>query len=431
MGNNFDIWFNQFEEGWKVRVVENEHLLNICFLQFISTINKVRYIYGGQYKTVNISGFKIQQSGTGKGVGDGYVHDLLRHLNYNVCKLNSFTEAGVIGTLNTNHKGHTEVYKGALGEYDFIWVDEARNLIVGNQWSQGLLEVINGYLDDGRIFKRLAKGEIKYWSNCNFGTGTFFFGKLKPTVLTTGLFQRALFSYKTYTKQDIIRISKKYDELAFKNYITDLLPVFKTFEELKNNLNFDKYNVSKTEHKNYIIKMDIEASRKFGELVDNYFNKEIFNQVSDNRLKDILTSFLIRYKELGHKIMCLYSVWNQYDSINLDSVDYAFNVIKQQLNYVLEFISEVFEGKSFDNEDLGREDIKQKKIITTKQTIVTIIKNNPGMIKTEFRNYIQKNKRGIKVGELQIIGKLLPQLIDDNIIREETEEHNRTHLYLN
>ncbi len=402
MENNFNDWYNEFEKGWKVRVVENEHLLDICFLQFLSTVNKVRYVYGGQYKSVNLSGFKIQQSGTGKGVGDGYVHDLLRHLKYNVCKLNSFTEAGIIGTLNNDQKGNIETVKGALGEYDFIWVDEARNLIVGNQWSQGLLEIINGYLDDGRIFKRLAKGEIKYWSNCNFGTGTFFFGKLKPTVLTTGLFQRALFSYKTYKKDDIIRISKKYDDLAYKDYMKDLLPVFKNFDNMKYKLDFDKYNVSKTEIKKYIIKMDIDASRKFGSLIDDYFNNEIFEQVSDNRLRDILTSFLIRYKELGHKIMCIYSVWNGYDTINVNSVDYAFKIVKQQFHYILEFVSEVFEGKAFHNEDLGREDIVVKKITKTKQTIINIIKTNPGITKTEFRTYIQKNKSGLFVGELQM-----------------------------
>jgi len=85
--NNWDTWYEEFKKGWNVRVIENEHLLKICFLEFLSTINKVRYIYSGQYKSVNLSSFKIQQSGTGKGVGDKYVHDALRYLGYKVCKI--------------------------------------------------------------------------------------------------------------------------------------------------------------------------------------------------------------------------------------------------------------------------------------------------------------------------------------------------------
>ena len=147
----FDKWFGVFEEAWNVRMIENEHLKIVCFLEMISTINKVRYIYGGQYKTVNLSSFKVQQSGTGKGVADKLVGDCLRYLGYNVCKINNFTEAAIIGSLFTDMVGKNHVIKGALGDYDFIWIDEARNLIVGNQWTQGLLEVINRYLDDGEI----------------------------------------------------------------------------------------------------------------------------------------------------------------------------------------------------------------------------------------------------------------------------------------
>ena len=86
---------------------------------------------------MNLSSFKVQQSGTGKGVGDGYVHDLLRNMGYNVCKINSFTEAAIIGSLSVDMTGKVHIIKGALGEYDFIWIDEARNLIVGNNWTNG------------------------------------------------------------------------------------------------------------------------------------------------------------------------------------------------------------------------------------------------------------------------------------------------------
>lgn len=427
--NNFFKWKETFEKGWKVRTIENKHLLDICFLEFLSTINKVRYVYGGQYKTVNISSFKIQQSGTGKGVGDKYVHDILRFLGYKVAKINAFTEAAVIGTVYTDGKGNSYINKGAIGEYDFLWIDEARNLIVGNQWSQGLLEVINGYLDDGRIFKKLAKGEIKYYSNCNFGTGTFFFEKLKPAILATGLFQRTLFSYKQYSKKEVLRISNKFNKLSEKDYLTDLLPIFQEMKGLLQNLDFEKYNIG-VNHKNYVIKMSLTASNKIGEWIDEFFKSEILEQVNDKRLQNILFSFLIRSKELAHRIMCLYSVWNQKNYIDEESAEYAFKIIKRQLQYVLKFVSDVFEGTEFDSEDLSREDLKRKKILNTRTTILKTIKQNPGISKTDFRKYVQNHRVLFSCGELKIVNEILPTLIEEGKIRVEKGTKNETFLHL-
>jgi hypothetical protein len=429
--NNFNEWNELFKDCWKVRMVENEHLIPICFLQMLSSINRVRYIYGGQYKNVNLSSFKVQASGTGKGVADKLVGDLLRYMGYKICKLQSFTEAAIIGSLNVDLAGKSHVVKGALGEYDFIWIDEARNLIVGNSWTTGLLEVINGYLDDGEIFKRLAKGEIKYMSSCNFGTGTFFFNKLKPTVMTTGIFQRCLFSYKIYSKEDVLRISRKYDELANKNYMGDLQPIFAELKKKKEELSFEKYNISKNpKYPNYVIKMDLEASKNFGEQIDKFFEEEIFDKIGDGRLKDILTSFLIRYKELGHKIMCLYAVWNGKDSIDNECGEVAVPIVKEQLGYVLEFMSDVFEGTKFDTEDLENENQKKKKISVTEGTIIKVIKQNPGITKTEFKDYYQKHRRQFKLGEQSVLWKLIPKMEDEGKIQTKVGEHNEHRMYI-
>ena len=39
--NNFEEWYKLFERIWDVRMIENEHLKMICFLEMLSTINKV------------------------------------------------------------------------------------------------------------------------------------------------------------------------------------------------------------------------------------------------------------------------------------------------------------------------------------------------------------------------------------------------------
>ena len=434
MENNFEEWEKKFEEGWKVRVIENDHLKDLCFLQYLSTINKVRYIYAGQYKTINLSSLKIQQSGTGKGVADGYVHDLLNYLGYKVAKVNIFTEAAMIGTLNTDPKGNTEVIKGAFGEYDFIWIDEARNLINGSKHTQGLLEVVNGYLDDGKIYKRLAKGEIKYSSKCNFGTGTFFFDSLKPAVLTTGLFQRTLLSYKSFSQEDIMRISKHYDSLANKDYKKDMLPVFNSFKEMKKELDFNKYKKISNgpngeTYTKYVINIDIEASEKFGALIDDYFLNHVINHVNDDSLKSILSSFLIRLKELGHKIMSLYSVWNGYETVNVDSVDFAYNFVKTQMMMLLDLIGDGFEGKCFNTAQFNNESITNRKHVKTRQGIIKIIQQKPNITKTELYAYILNHRIQGGVGINQIMKWLLPEMIEEKVIGEKICAHNRTELF--
>jgi hypothetical protein len=134
---------------------------------------------------------------------------------------------------------------------------------------------------------------------------------------------------------------------------------------------------------------------------------------------------------MGSKLMCLYAVWNGYDTINTKCVDFAFNMIKELLEYILNFVSDTFESKKFDTDDLNKEEIKNRKISVTNKVILDTIKSHPGMTKSEFREYLQQNRGLFPMGELKIVQEIIPKLILSNRISEKRGEHGRTEMYFN
>jgi len=426
---NFEKWFEVFKKGWDVRVIENEHLMEVCFLEVLSVINKVKYVYGSRYKNPNLSSLKIQQSGTGKGVCDGFVQDILKHLGYKTAKINWFSDAHIVGTLKEDKKGNITLHKGALGKYDFLWIDEAKALIEGNNYTGGLSSTINGFLDNGEVYKGMANGEIKYHSNCILGAGSFFFDKLKLETLDTGLFQRALFTYKSYTHEDIMRISRKIDGLAEKDYLKDLKPVINELREMMNNLDFEKYKETYKKYSTYVIRMDKSTSIKFGKELEDFYEKNIVHKLSGNRLKCVLDTFYQRSKELGHRIMAINAVWNGYDRIDDRCIPFALDIIKKRLTYVLDFMSDVFEDTVFDKEEFNNEKYKRKNIDRTKNNIKAFIRKNPGITKTELKEHILKNKSKFKIGENKIRMVHLPAMLAEGELLEEVGLHNSRKLY--
>lgn len=427
--NKIDKWFNLFEKAWKVRVIENEHLMYPCFLEFLSAMNRdVRYVFGGKYKKTHLCSLKIQASGTGKGVGDDMVGDCLSFLNYRTVKLNNFTEAGIIGTLRTNQNGAPPtVVFGELRENDFIWIDEARQLFVGNAWSQGLLEVLNGYLDDGRVYKRLAQGEISYHSNCVIGTGTFFFDKLKQNLLNTGFFQRACVTYHDYSHEDVMKISGKYDSLVDKDYLQDFKPILDEMKEMNNARKIEQYCTSTLGK--YVIKLNSEASKKLGKMIDDYFEKNIAKCFGNDSLNNAMHSCLIRSKEMGHKIMALYGIFNEDSEAGDNAVDFAFKMVKGHLDSMKNFINDAFEEDKFKAFDSDIE--KANKTIHTKGALKKLITDHPGMTHSEIKQHIGGNRITFKLGETAIL-KHLSDLVKDKTITqmEDNLDKRKTRYYV-
>jgi hypothetical protein len=421
--NKFQQWFNLFEKAWKIRVIENEHLMYPCFLEFLASINKsVRYVYAAKYKYLHLCCLKIQQSGTGKGVGDDLVGECLSRLGFKTIKLNNFTEAGMIGSMKESKNGEPIPVYGELRDKDFIWIDEARCLLEGNKWSQELLSVMNGYLDDGRIYKRLAKGAIDYSSNCCIGTGTFYFDLLKQKILDTGFFQRSLISYKNYSTDDVLRISEKYDFLNENDFERDFKPIIEEMKILYKSIDWKKYLLN-IENGKYVIKINSKANREIGKRIDLYFKENLADCFGNASLNNIMNSCLIRSKEMAHKVMCLYAIFNDDAEAGENSVDFSFEIVKNHLDSIKNLISEIFEEDKFS--DFNTESKKERKRRNARNALISLIKNNPGISSGNIRDYIQNNRIQFYLGELAVL-KLIPELEKEGVIEIKTLEDNKT-----
>ncbi len=411
--------FKAFEKGYKTRIVGNEHLIYPIFHQVLSVIcGPVRYIFGGIYKNVNISTLKIQQSGTGKGEADKYCADVLRYLGYRVKKVNNCTEAGIIGTVGLDKQGKVLISYGALKNNDFVWFDEARTLFIGNQFSAGLLETINGYLDDGCVSKIMAKGNLEYSSNCIIGTGTFFFEKI-PSIMKTGIAQRFQFVYKQYTSDDLTDISAKFDRLASKNFIADFKPEIDAMIRIKKKININKYKKSTGNGGECSIEMGAAASSVFGKAIDEFFNKELKEVFNKPLINNQINSFLIRSKVLGHKIMALYSVCNGEDKIGVEAARYAIPHVKAHLSAVGRFIEDVYETTDYCEDSVTKESIISGNIRITKATLKKIISNKPGICKTDVYDIIRKRKNKFNLSGNRTI-RLLQEMINNGEVGEKS-----------
>ena len=99
-----DKLYNELCKAYRMRVIENEHLIKPTFLEFLSCINRVKYNFGGRHRPVIMVSLKVQTSGSGKGVADEFICDLLNHCGYKCEMMNEFTGAGIVGSLEEPEK---------------------------------------------------------------------------------------------------------------------------------------------------------------------------------------------------------------------------------------------------------------------------------------------------------------------------------------
>jgi len=234
---------------------------------------------------------------------------LIGFLNYDYKELNTFTGAGIIGTLQKKGKGWIPKY-GALYDADYLRVDEAKNLVTANQWTYDLKTTLNGFLDKRHISKKMANGWIEYDGKAVIVTGTFVYGDLKLSIIEDGFLQRFMFVYKYFKQDDVRRIDRKIDSLANIDYKYNIKPIFEKIGEiLMKDVNQKQYKLYPTSNK-FCIKIPKNISEDFGGKVSDFYSEKLKDVFDNKRLQSNLDTFLTRSKKLGRKIMTHYSVLN-------------------------------------------------------------------------------------------------------------------------
>jgi len=419
--NDFDKLLELWKKLYSTRIVENEHLMMPAFHVLTSCIVKPRLIYAGHYVPLKIHHFAIQQSGTGKSEVHKLVGKTVAFLGqeYRYNSLNTFSQAGIIGQVIEKKQG-IEKRHGALYDSEFLRVDEARSLVSGNNWTDDLKVTLNGYLDDLHVAKKLGPGWLSYEGRAVIATGTFYFQNLKPSLIEDGFMQRFNMSYKRYTTDDILRISGKFDALSSLDYLEDVKPMLEEIKTIAQGIigMQEKYAIQVGEQKQYVIKMNEETSKYFGEKVDSFFMEHIANLFKNSVLQNNINSFLIRGKVLGHKFMAQHAVLTGKDAVDNESADYAFPLVCDHLRSIANFLTDAFE---LDEYDIISDTTKTTKLKIAERNIAQwIIKNDKHTV-GDFREFIQNNRNFLSIGELAALKLLGKMRIDGKIIDEKGE----------
>jgi hypothetical protein len=330
----------------------------------------------------------IQDSGSGKGRGINMASRVFRHpkflkieqyddtkpptkRKFKCHKLGRMNAASLINTFEVNQKGEIvkdengleQVKLGVLESNDFIFSEEARQILTSNTEAFEIQEILmTGMETIGSVNNIYTKQLTNYKEECqtrctaSFALTTRPFGKIKQTLVESGLFQRLMFYPRKLTYEDRINMQKK-SSFAFKSAKTKT-PFSKEFDKMIEELN----KVCEFAHYNYI-DFDID---KIDDLLSYlhekmmWFTDDVENTVPTEDNRYILQSFVSRFKD-NMVIMAFHSAAMRYSKI----------VERQDLQYAFDFFSQLYEAQKVwvslnveEDKDVKNEDRAMRMAIT-------------------------------------------------------------------
>lgn len=321
----------------------------------------------------------IQDSGSGKGRAINFVNRLFRHPNfvkristnnrqirkYRTNKLGRMNATALINTFKLDKHGRPEiddngqeiVKLGVLEQNDFIFSEEGRALLEGSNESFELQEIFMTSMETiGSPNNIYTKSLTNYINTCrtrctaSFVFTTRPFGKIKQTLVESGLIQRFIF-YPRQLDYDDRKSMNRASSFAFKTKGAKT-----AFRE-----DFDRM----IEELNKVVKFAFENKIAFDEeKIDEllsflhekmmWFTDDVENTVPNDTNRYILQSFVSRYKN-NMVIMAFHSAAMRFSTkVEKQDLQYAFDYFKKLFEAQKTWISlSVLEDKDIKAEDLS------------------------------------------------------------------------------
>ncbi len=342
----------------------------------------------------------IQDSGSGKGRGMNMVNRVFYHpkflkierfddtkplafRKFKSHKLGRTNAAAMINTFEMDKKGNIvidpngfeKIKLGVLESNDFIYGEEGRQFLEASSESFEKQEIImTGCETIGSHNNIYTKQLTNYMEACptrcsaSFALTTRPFGKVKQTLVESGMIQRFTFYPRKLTFEDREEMNKL-SSFAFKTRGTKS-PFKADFERLIEELN----RVVKFAHENFI---DFDENRiddllSFLHEKMMWFTRNVENEVPNDENRYILQSFVARFKENMVK-MAFHSAAMRFSKI----------VERKDLQYAFDFFKVIFDAQKI-WVSLSVEEDKDTKMedIAMRREIGRILKNDPNGLMT-------------------------------------------------
>jgi hypothetical protein len=315
-------------------------------------------------------------SGSGKGKAMGFVNKLFKHsmfskrvpgkvelLPFVTNKLGRVTPSAMINTykLDKNNKviidkisGKEIIKYGIISQNDFIFSEEARILLEANKDSFEFQEIIMTAVETvGSSNNIYTKTLTDYMETCetrssaSFALTTRPFGKVKQTLVESGLIPRFIFYPRKLDYNNRVEMNKA-STLAFKmksDFNKDFDLMIKEFDNVIQFASDNEIAFDATE-------IDDLLSFLYQKMM--WFTEQVENTVPNDTNRYIMQTFVSRYKN-NMVIMAFHSAVMRFSTkVQKQDLQYAFNFFQQLFDAQKVWISlSVDEDKEIKFEDMN------------------------------------------------------------------------------
>ena len=362
-------------------VVENKHLKRILFHTFLGVIlnNKgINYIESARHKTIRISTFIIQDSGTGKSESMKALKEIVKYLGIATRFTQKDNEASASGSVFME-KGSNKVVikKGHLADKMLYCWDEGSTLLETSAYMDRMTDVFQGVMDEpGWVSKGMRLGTVEYPSPSTIVAGSYMFGKFRDTLVKKGFLQRMYISYKEFDENE--KRNMRIGVNLLKRNVN-----FKRINELKSALRKTLQRIEPPKD-NHILFDPLDLV-KFDKILEDVYQDRIEKQFLGEK-QTVLETFYNRLHTLIDKIAAQRAIVNGKKVVKYEDMMYGLQECGWHLKSLLNLFDYLYSGAT----------------MTQKESRETIVINN--ILQRGKRKLTQKEILN-KTRELKIRGE--------------------------
>ena len=329
-GEKWEKLLKLWKKYFRFYVVDNHDMILPSLYCFLGTVLPTKYVYGGHYNSTRFHTFFIRPSRSGKGQAIKCIY-FLAHQFQNIKSFMTIkvTDAALIGTVEKNRKDEVIKISGLLADHELIAWDEGNMLLNKAPHTESLSDIIQMASDEpGYISKALRYGTLGFYTNTTFLTGSIPTSDISNAALKKGTLQRFFISYKEYTQEDILRMSRKIINLLDKEACD------------RDKVSNDMIAFIKGIKARQYLKIDKKDSIIINEKALDFFQSDIMNQYNDDK-QNVLMSFFNGAMNLIYKVATQYAVVEEKDKVDLESLEVGYDIFIDHLNNVKRLLNSI------------------------------------------------------------------------------------------